>query len=114
MFCTSRFLPISLINNNDWTDELYCSVDQNVAIVQLRMSLHSYLRESYGQPTQSLVKRFEKDLHKRARYANPHIYSLRCKDEGVISPSLRIKPPISKTVGSFSICVSVCVFKALD
>ena len=58
------------------------------------MSLHSYLRESYGQPTQSLVKQFEKDLHKRARYSNHHIYALRCKDEGVVPPSTRIKPHI--------------------
>ena len=71
-------------------------------IVQLRMSLHSYLRERYSQPAQSLVKRFEKDLHKRARYSNHHIYALRCKDEGIVPPSLWIKPPI-QTKNAFRI-----------
>ena len=76
------------------------------------MSLRSYLRESYGPLTQSLVGRFEKDLHKRARYSNHHIFAMRCRDEGIIPPSLRIEPPI-RTRNAFRIAEKAsCAFVA--
>lgn len=40
------------------------------------------------------MQKYERDLHRKARYTNHHIFSLRCRDEGVIPVSLRIKPPV--------------------
>ena len=45
-------------------------------------------------PTQLLTKKYNRDLHRKARYTNHHIFSLRCRDEKVIPISLRIRPPL--------------------
>ena len=60
---------------------------------------HSYLRERYGSSTQKLVREHERSLHKRARCSNCHIFNMRCRDEGVIPPSLRIRPPVKTSEG---------------
>ena len=44
----------------------------------------------------------KKDLHKRAKFHNHHIFAMRCRDEGVVPPSQRIKPPI-RTKNAFKI-----------
>ena len=64
-----------------------------------KVSLRSYLREEYGKPTQLLVRDYERDLHKKARYNNHHIFSLRCRDEGIIPTSLRITSPVKTKQG---------------
>ena len=45
------------------------------------------------------MKRYEKSLHKKARWMNHHIFSMRCRDEGLIPASLRIKPPVRTKEG---------------
>ena len=55
-------------------------------------SLHSYLRERYESSTQKLVREHERSLHRRVRCNNHHIFNIRCRDEGVIPSSLKIKP----------------------
>ena len=62
-------------------------------------SLHSYLREYYGSSTQKLVREHERSLHKRARCSNHHIFSMKCRDEGVFPASFRIKPPVKTREG---------------
>ena len=62
-------------------------------------SLHSHLRHRYGSSTQKLVRDFERTLHKKARIDNHHIFNLRCRDEGAIPASLRIKPPVRTREG---------------
>ena len=61
--------------------------------------LHSFLCECYRSSTQKLVQEHERNLHKRAWYNNHHIFNLRCHDEGVIPPSLRIQPPVKTREG---------------
>ena len=56
--------------------------------------MQNYLREKYGSPTQLLARKYERDLHRKTRYTNHHIFSLRCRDEKVIPVSLRIRPPL--------------------
>ena len=63
------------------------------------MSLHSYLRQRYGSSTQRRVREFEKRLHQKAKCSNSHIFSMRCRDEGVIPASLRIKPMVRTREG---------------
>ena len=58
------------------------------------MSVHSYLRQRYGSSTQRRVREFEKGLHQKAKCSNSHIFSMQCRDEGVIPASLRIKPMV--------------------
>ena len=61
--------------------------------------LHSLLRLRYGSSTQKLVRDLEKRLHKKARWDNHHIFNMRCRDEGLIPVSLRIKPPVRTSEG---------------
>ena len=63
------------------------------------MSLHSHLRQRYGSSTQKLVRDYERRLHKKARCDNSHIFNMRCRDEGVIPASLRIKPMVRTREG---------------
>ena len=63
------------------------------------MSLHSYLRQRYGSSTQRRVREFEKRLHQKAKCSNSHIFNMRCRDEGVIPASLRIKPMVRTREG---------------
>ena len=62
-------------------------------------SLNLYLRDHYGSSTQKLVREHERSLHKRACCSNHHIFSMRCRDEGVIPTSLRIRPPVKTREG---------------
>ena len=61
--------------------------------------LKVYLRERYGSSTQKLLRQHEKSLHQRARCSNRHIFKMRCRDEGVIPASVRIKPPMKTREG---------------
>ena len=61
--------------------------------------LKVYLRERYGSSTQKLVRQHENSLHRRAQCSNCHIFNMRCRDEGVIPASLRIKPPVKTRQG---------------
>ena len=62
-------------------------------------SLHSYLRERYGNSSQKLVLEHKRSLHRRVRCKNHHIFNMRCRDEGVILMSLQIKPPMKTREG---------------
>ena len=62
-------------------------------------SLHSYLRERYGNSTQKLVLEHKRSLHRGVRCNNHHIFNIRCHDEGVIPVSLQIKPPVKVREG---------------
>ena len=62
-------------------------------------ALNSYLREHYGSSTQKLVREHERSLHKRAHCSNHHIFSMRCRDKGVLPTSLRIRPPVKTREG---------------
>ena len=61
--------------------------------------LKVYLHERYRSSTQKLVRQHEKSLHQRARCSNRHIFNMRCRDDGVIPASLRIKPPVKTMKG---------------
>ena len=62
-------------------------------------SLHLYLCERYGSSTQKLVREHKRCLHRRAQCNNHHIFNMRCRDEGVIPSSLKIKPPVKTREG---------------
>ena len=63
------------------------------------MYLHSYLCQHYRNGTQKLVRDWEKKLHKKVQCDNSHIFNMRCRDKGVISASLRIKPLVRTREG---------------
>ena len=62
-------------------------------------SLKSDIRRRYGSATQRLVGEYERTLHKEARWKNHHVFSMRCRDEGAVPDSLRIKPPVKTREG---------------
>ena len=66
---------------------------------RVNISLSQSIRNHYGNETKKLIKSYGKALHKRARWRNHHIFSMRCRDEGVIPSSLRIKPPVRTREG---------------
>ena len=55
------------------------------------MNLFNDLRKDYGQLTVKTVR----DYENIERKINHLVYTLRCKDENVIPPSLKIKSPIN-------------------
>ena len=59
------------------------------------MNLFNDLRKDYGQSTVKTVRDYETIERKIARHRNHLVYTLRCKDENVIPPSLKIKSPIN-------------------
>ena len=59
------------------------------------MNLFNDLRKDYGQSTVKTVRDYENIERKIARHRNHLVYTLRCKDENVIPPSLKIKSPIN-------------------
>ncbi len=61
------------------------------------MNLFKNIRENYGQSTVRLVRELEKNEQKIASYRNHLVFTLRCKEEEVIPPSLRLKCPIPTT-----------------
>ena len=57
------------------------------------------MRDIYGVGTQKLMKTYERTLHKKARWSNHHIFSMRCRDEGLVPQSLKVRPPIRTKEG---------------
>ena len=60
---------------------------------------HLYLRNRYNRDVCGAVKKYEKTLNKKAKWDNHHIFSLRCRDEGIIPASLKISPPVMTREG---------------
>ena len=58
------------------------------------MKLFGDIRKEYGQNTVKSVRSLENLERRISRHRNSVIFSLRCRDEGIIPPSLRIKCPI--------------------
>ena len=67
---------------------------------QSRTSLKNHLLETYGPSTKHRVGQFEKSLLRRAAQSNHLIFNLRCKSEGLIPDSLRVRPLVRSTVGA--------------
>ena len=63
------------------------------------MSVKTYLRSTYGNNTAKLSAAYGKCLEKIARHRNHVVYSLRCKEEGYIPKSLRMKSPVDTVEG---------------
>lgn len=64
-----------------------------------KLPLQSYLCERYGSSTQKLVQEHVRSLHERVRCKNCHIFNMRCRSEGVLLWSLRIRPPVKTREG---------------
>ena len=58
------------------------------------MKLFGDLRRDFGQLAVKAVRKLGEMEQKVARYRNHLVYNLRCRDEAVIPPSLRLKCPI--------------------
>lgn len=58
------------------------------------MNLFASLREKYGTKCAQDLRRLERLHNKRARFRNHQRFTLRCRDEGIIPSSLKIKSPI--------------------
>ena len=63
------------------------------------MSLKHYMHSRYGNSSGALVTSYGKCLEKLSRFKNHVAFSARCKREGVLPPSLSIRPPIDTTKG---------------
>ena len=61
--------------------------------------MKTYLRSTYGNNTAKLTASYGKCLEKIARHKNHVVYSLRCKDEGYIPKSLRMRTPVDTIQG---------------
>ena len=59
------------------------------------MNLFTNLRSEFGQDFVKTVRKWDKFERKIARHKNHLVFSLRCKDEGIIPSSLRIRSPIN-------------------
>ena len=59
------------------------------------MNFFKNLRTNYGQETIKIVRKAENSTRQLARHRNHLVFNLRCKDECVIPPSLRLKCPIN-------------------
>ena len=57
-------------------------------------SFKSYICSQYGVETKRLVNVYSKELQRRARFANHHLFSLRCLKSYLVPASLRIKSPV--------------------
>ena len=57
-------------------------------------SFKQYIRSRYDKPAGELTGKYTLCLEKLSRFKNHVAFSARCKKEGVMPPSLRIKPPI--------------------
>ena len=62
-------------------------------------NFHEQLRYKYGLDTRKSVRKYEKTLQKQSRWEGHHIFSMRCRDEGVIPTSLRVKPLVRSSEG---------------
>ena len=63
------------------------------------MPFKSFIRSSYGESTVRAVTTYTEVLEKQANFRNHVVFNARCKNSGVIPPSLRIKSPIDTTRG---------------
>ena len=59
------------------------------------MNLFNDLRKEYGHTTVKTIRNYENIERKIARHRNHLVYTLRCKDENLVPPSLKIKSPIN-------------------
>ena len=62
-------------------------------------SIFFFLRFTYGDETRNLTAQYGKCLEKYSRFKNHVVFSTRCKQQGVVPPSLRIRPPINTNRG---------------
>ena len=58
------------------------------------MKLFTELRDNSGQPAIRAVRKLGELEQKVARYRNHVVFNLRCRDEAITPPSLRLKCPI--------------------
>ena len=58
------------------------------------MNLFSHIRNNYGQDCVKELRQCESYERKLSRQRNHLVFSLRCKDEGIIPASLQISCPI--------------------
>ena len=66
------------------------------------MSIFKNINEEYGRESLKTARDLENVAKKQARFRNHLVFSLRCKQQGVIPVSLRIKCPVN-TKGAQSI-----------
>ncbi len=59
------------------------------------MNLFQVLRRSYGQGTVKLLRNCENIEKKTSCFRNHRVFTLRCRDQGLTPPSLRLKCPIN-------------------
>ena len=61
------------------------------------MNLFKDIRNNYGQTTVKTIRDYENNEQKVARHRNHLVFTLRCKDESLIPPSLKLKCPIKSS-----------------
>ena len=59
------------------------------------MNVYKHLHKEYGDTTVKELRDLENCQRKLSRHRNHLVYMLRCRDEGIIPPSLRLKAPIN-------------------
>ena len=59
------------------------------------MNLFQDLRRNYGQGTVKTLRACENIEKKTSSFRNHRVFTLRCRDQGLIPPSLRLKCPIN-------------------
>ena len=59
------------------------------------MNLFKHVRQHYGHSTVKKIRDFENVENRIARHRNHLVFSLRCKDDGLIPPSLKLRSPIN-------------------
>ena len=59
------------------------------------MNLFQDLRRNYGQGTVKTLRACENIEKKTSNFRNHRVFTLRCRDKGLIPPSLRLKCPIN-------------------
>ena len=64
-----------------------------------KRNIHKYISDTYGLEARRSIREFENALKRKACWENHHIFSLRCRDEGIIPQSLRIKTPVRTREG---------------
>ena len=63
------------------------------------MSLKQYFLSRYGTSTSGMVGQYSRCLEKLAKFKNHVAFSARCKREGVLPSSLRVKSPVDTVRG---------------
>ena len=59
------------------------------------MNLFNHIQELNGQSTVKDLRAYEKCEKKMQRYRNDLFYSLRCRDQGLTPPSLKLRCPVN-------------------